>query len=260
MAWRRRRILVLLTAVTCLCLPAAVPAAASTPGTPPGLVPTAPNGARGPSDIAGYYEENIVGPLALAATFTVPTLRCTKTATWDTEARLLVVLDGPTSVTGNANAEHGGGIEMGCTKFGVPSYSLLLCDPTLSADPSYASGCDLLASPVAPHDVVSISAVAGGGCDPTCSSVAATVDDLTRATSRTATSPSVSDFNAFVAAVGAAPLLDFGRVPVTGVTINGSRFGGQRANLVDLSGHTLARAGVLSATQLKFNVRWVRVQ
>jgi hypothetical protein len=238
-----------------------VPANASTPapGSNPLLVP--PTGTRGGSSdgYSGYYE-NVVGPLAFSSSLTVATAKCTNTGTWNTHARLLGVLDSQTGSSGNG--EHGGGVEIGCTKTGSPVYTALLCDPSLSGDPAFSSGCDALsttADPVVPGDVVTVSVTAGGGCQPTCSSVTTTVSDSTGHWSAApVTSASDSDFDAFVAVAGDAPLVDFGKVTVSGLSMSGTVFAGQKANLVDLSGRTLARASRLTRGGSSFTLKWVR--
>jgi len=203
---------------------------------------------------SGYYE-NLVGPLTLSSTITVPTAKCTNTSTWATQIRLLAVID---SQTGSGNVgEHGGGVEIGCTKTGSPSYAAALCDPSLSSDLSYSGGCDSLTDPVAPGDAVTVTVTASGGCDPTCSSVATTVND-TETWSKSAASASNSDFDTFVAVVGVPPLMDFGKVTVSRLSVSGAGFGGQKTNLVDLAGHTLARAGRLTKGRSSFTLKWVR--
>jgi hypothetical protein len=234
-------------------------ASALVSGSGPSLVP--PTGTKGGTSdgYSGYYE-NVVGPLTFSSSVTVAAVKCTNSGTWNTHARLLGVLDSQTGSSGNG--EHGGGVQVGCTKTGSPVYTALLCDPSLSADPSFLSGCDSLSStadPVAPGDVVTVNVTAGGGCQPTCSSVTTTVNDSTEHWSATpVTSAANSDFDAFVAVVGTAPLVDFGKVTVSGLSMSGTSFAGQKANLVDLSGRTLARAGRMNRSGSSFTLKWVR--
>jgi hypothetical protein len=235
-----------------------VTADASVVSSTSGLVPTVP-GRLSPSNVGGYYNENLVGPLSLAATVTVPTVKCTNSSTWGTQARLLAVMDGPTVAGGDANAEHGGGVQVGCTALtGTPSYAPVICDPSLSADLTYSDGCDTLADPVAPGDTVKITVDASEGCDQTCGSVVTTVNDVTGDWTETVTGSSQSDFNVFVVVAGDSPLLDFGRASMSDVSLDGAQFGGARANVVDLAGHVLARAGALSKVNQSFTVRWLR--
>jgi hypothetical protein len=187
---------------------------------------------------------------------TVPTAQCTNTGTWNTQVRVLAVLDSQSGSSGNG--EHGGGVEVGCTKTGSPTYTGALCDPSLSSDASYSGGCDALPSSVAPADVVTVSVTASGSCRPTCSSVATTVTDSTEHWTASVTSASDSDFDAFVAVVGNAPLVNFGKVTVTGLSVSGGGFEGQKANLVDLDGRTLARASRLTVAHSSFTLKWVR--
>jgi hypothetical protein len=235
------------------------PAVATVAGSGQLLVP--PTGTRaGTSDgYSGYYE-NVVGPLAFSSSVTVATAKCTNTGTWNTQVRLLGVLDGQTGSSGTG--EHGGGVEVGCTKTGSPVYTAVLCDPSFTGDPSFSGGCDALsatADPVLPGDVVTVSVTASGGCQPTCSSVTATVNDSTEHWSAApVTSASDSDFDTFVAVVGNAPLVDFGKVTVSGLSMSGAVFAGSKANLVDLSGRTLARASRLTRSGSSFTLKWVR--
>jgi hypothetical protein len=262
-----RWILVCLAAATGLCLVlvspvvGAVTAGANDVASTSGLVPTVPAAKRSPSNVGGYYDENLVGPLSLTTTVTVPTVKCTNSSTWGTDARVLAVMDGPAVAGGDANAEHGGGVQVGCAALtGTPSYAPIICDPTLSADPTYSAGCDTLADPLAPGDSLEISVDAGGGCDETCQSVVTTVTDTTEDWTETVTGSSQSDFNVFVVVAGNPPLLNFGQVSLSDVTLDGAQFGGARANVVDLAGHVLARAGVLSKAHQSFTVKWVRAQ
>jgi hypothetical protein len=195
---------------------------------------------------SGYYE-NLVGADTLTSTFTVPTVKCTNKSTWGTDVGLLGLMN-----SSNGQIEHGGGVEVGCsTLTGTPTYAGALCDPNFSA------GCGALADPVAPGDVVQVTVSAADGCAPTCASVSVAVTDSTADWTESWTGSSQSDFDTFVAVVGSPPVPAFGKVQVTGVTINGSGFDGQRFNLVDHSGRTLARASALSKGHTTFNVRWL---
>jgi hypothetical protein len=107
---------------------------------------------------------------------------------------------------------------------------------------------------------VSVTVNASDSCHPTCSSVLSTLTDTTRGWTEQVDGSSPSDFNAFVAVVGASPLLNFGKLSMSAVTLDGSRFPGKKSNLVDLTGHTLARAGAFAKARESFTVKWVRVQ
>jgi len=193
---------------------------------------------------SGYYE-NLVGDTTLTSTLTVPTMKCTNHSTWGTPVGILALMD---SMSGQI--EHGGGVEVGCSSpTGTPSYAAALCDPT------FTSGCGTLTNPVAPGDVVNVT-VSAGGCAPTCS-VTVTVTDTTEPWTESWTGPSQSDFDTFVAVVGAPPVPDFGKVPLSNVTIDGGGFGGRKYNLVDHAGRMLARASALSHGRTSFSVKWI---
>jgi hypothetical protein len=107
-------------------------------------------------------------------------------------------------------------------------------------------------------DDVTVTVSATGGCNPTCASVTTTVDDTTAKWTETATSAANSNFDTFVAVIGAPPLVDFGKVTVSNLSTDGLSFSGSKANLVDLNGHTLARAGALTRGRTSFTLKWVR--
>jgi hypothetical protein len=237
------------------------PADASALTGPSGPVLLPPTGTRAATSdgYSGYYE-NVVGPLTFSSSVTVAAAKCTNTSTWDTQVRLLGVLDSQTGSSGEG--EHGGGVQVGCSKTGSPTYAAVVCDPSLPAGPSVSTGCEALSStadPVAPGDVVTVSVTAGGGCQPTCSSVTSTVNDATEHWSAPpVTSAANSDFDAFAAVAGNPPLVDFGKVTVSGLSVSGGGFDGQKANLVDLGGRTLARASRLSRSGSSFTLKWLR--
>ena len=262
-----RWILVLVPTVVALCLmvvapvadavtahaspvPAPSPAAPATFAPPVGALLVPPGRSQSPkkpNDYSGYYE-NLVGALKLTSTITVPTVKCTNSATWGTVVGLLALANS------NVSGEHGGGVEVGCAPVtGTPSYAAALCDP------SFPKGCGALADVVLPGDTVAVTVTAAGGCNPACASVVVTVKDTTQSwTESWSGSSSQSDFDTFVVAVGASPLADFGKVTLTNVTSNGARFQGQKFNLIDNAGHTLARAGNLSQAKTSFSVKWLR--
>jgi hypothetical protein len=229
----------------------ALPATAAVP-SPAGLPTTVASGSAGPSPFAGY-SENLLGPLTLTSTITVPTVRCGNQSTWGTEISLVAVMENQTT---DATVEDGGGVSVGCSLTGSPVYAPVLCDPALSGPSSSSAGCESLADPVVPGDVVQVMAAASGGCNETCSAVSATVKDVTEAWSESATGASGSDFAAFVGASGGPPLVRFGRITMNAVAVDGSHFGGQRTDIVGFSGHTLARTGRLSRGGA-FTVKWV---
>jgi hypothetical protein len=201
-------------------------------------------------EYTGYYAK-IVGALELKATVTVPTVKCTNSATWGTDVGILALMDSPDPVAGTD--EHGGGVEVGCAAVtGAPSYAAALCNPT------FAKGCGALADPVAPGDAVDVTVTAAGGCHPLCSSLVVKVNDTTQNWTETWSGTSQSDFDTFVVAVGAPPLANFGKVTLTGVTSNGTGFQGRKSNLIDSAGHTLARAGNFTAGRTSFSVKWLR--
>jgi hypothetical protein len=254
-----RRNLVLVSVATGLSLMLVAPSAnalgaasAAAPvhsGPAPGaalLVPTTgPRGGKAPNDYAGYFE-NVVGGLTLTSTVTVPTMKCTNSATWGAEVGLLGVVE-------SGNNEVGGGVEVGCASVtGAPSYAAAVCDPTLTAT------CGTLANPVFPGDIVAVTVNASGGCKPGCSSFVVTLRDATRGWTESPWSGSTtsSDFDTFIAAVGFSPLADFGKVRLTDVSVNGT--GWQRSNIVDDAFHTLARTSGLTHDRTSFTVKWVR--
>ena len=204
---------------------------------------------------AGYLE-SVEGPVTLDATVVVPTVKCTNPTTWNADARLVAVMDSQSGVT--ANAEHGGGVQVGCSQTGVPTYSAIVCDPLITGDASYSAGCAPLEASVLPGDQVQVQVVASGSCNPTCTSVVSTVSDLTHLSSTSATSSSATDFNAFVALVGTAPLVDFGKATMTGVALDDASFAGQRSNLYDFSNRLLVRSSALSKVKRSFTLKWVR--
>jgi hypothetical protein len=230
-------------------LAAPVASAQGTGTIPLATAPLGPtSGARGEASslYSGYYQ-NLVGALSLAATFTVPPVKCTNHSTWGSKVGVLALMD-----SSSGQLEHGGGVEVGCDGVtGAPTYAGAICDPT------FASGCGALSDPVAPGDMVKVTVVAAGGCSSTCSSVTVTVNDTTAPWTETWTGSSQSDFDTFVAVVGAPPLPNFGKVALTSVTANGKGFDGQRFNLVDHDGKTLARASSLRKGKTSFSVKWI---
>ena len=231
------------------------PATAAVP-FPTGLSTSASTmaGPAGPSPFAGY-SQNLLGPLTLTSTITVPTVKCADKSTWGTQVSLVAVMENQTT---DATVEDGGGVTVGCTLTGTPVYAPVLCDPSLSGPSSSSAGCEVLADTVLPGDVVQVTAAAGGGCNETCTAVSATVKDGTESWSESATGSSGSDFDVFVGASGGPPLVRFGTVSMSAVAVDGSRFGGVRTNLVGFSGHTLAKASRFSKGGV-FTVKWVKV-
>ncbi|HEY7947657.1 MAG TPA: hypothetical protein VID75_08275 [Acidimicrobiales bacterium] len=221
----------------------------------PLTVPSA--GARGtkkPNIYSGYYD-NIVGALHLTASMTVPTVKCTNSITWGAaDVGVLAVMESPDPGPDGGIDQHGGGVEVGCAGLtGAPLYAATLC-----GEPSLPTACTTLADPVAPGDSVNVDVAAAGGCRPTCASMVVTVKDTTQGWTESTSGTSDNDFNTFVAAVGSSPLADFGKVTLTGVTTNGAGFSGQRNNIVDDAGRTLARAGSFTNARTSFSVRWTR--
>jgi hypothetical protein len=230
----------------------ALPALAAVP-SPVGLPLSVAAGEAGPSPFAGY-SENLLGPLTLTSTITVPTVKCSQQSTWGTEVSLVAVMENQTT---DATVEDGGGVSVGCTLTGSPAYAPVLCDPSLSGPSSSSAGCESLDDTVFPGDIVQVTAAASGGCNETCSDVSATVKDVTEQWSESATGASGSDFAAFVGASGGPPLARFGRITMSAVAVDGSRFSGVRTDIVGFTGHTLARTGRL-AKGGAFTVKWVQ--
>jgi hypothetical protein len=221
-------------------------ASTTAPLPPPAL--TSLNGSRAtPSELYSGYYENLVGAVTLQSTITVPTVKCTNHNTWGSQVGVLALMD-----SSSGQIEHGGGVEVGCGALGAPSYKAALCDPN-------NSGCAAVSNPVAPGDTVTVQVAASGGCSSTCTSVTVTMTDSTEAVPWTVTwtGESQSDFDTFVAVVGSPPVPDFGKVVLSGTTINSAGFGGERFNLVDHANRTLARASALKSAQTSFSVKWV---
>jgi hypothetical protein len=210
-----------------------------------------------PNFDAGYYQ-NIVGPMTLTATITVPVVNCSNRATWGTKVEILAVTSSLNESTGTD--EHGGGVDVGCSASnasppGAPVYSGALCDPD-------ASQCGVVPDPVAHGDSVTVAVAASGGCDPTCSSVTVTVtdttEDWTESWSGTSAQP---DFDTYVIAVGYPELAKFAKVDVSRVAVDGAGWSdAQRYALIDQAGHTLAKASKLGNGKTSFSVKWVRSQ
>ncbi len=221
--------------------------------TPLTVPSTEANGTKMPNNYSGYYV-NIVGALHLTASMTVPTVKCTNSITWGNDVGVVAVMNSPDPGPQGGTDEHGGGIDVGCARdTGAPLYAAALC-----GEPTLPQGCSILSDPVDAGDAVTVDVAAAGGCRPTCASMVVTVKDTTQGWTETTSGTSENDFNTFVAAVGSSPLADFGKVTLTDVTSNGAGFSGQRNNIVDEAGHTLARAGAFTDARTSFSVRWMR--
>lgn len=157
----------ILAATTAVTANASADSAASAPATAPappawGALPVPALRAskvKTPNPYSGYYA-NVVGGLALTATVTVPTVKCTNSTTWGSEVGLLTVADSPDAVSGTD--EHGGGVEVGCASVtGTPIYAATLC-----GDVTTPKGCHTTADTVDALDSVQVSVTGSGAAIP----------------------------------------------------------------------------------------------